>query len=153
MTEEEKINAKKDAYRLISYRERSEQELIERLLEKGHNLNIINSIIPRIKELGYLDDRRFAEMWVSHKIKHAPRGKNMLKKELQDKGVDSSLIDNVLNDKLTYQIELEMGRKLAKKWLNRNGNKKNKSLKIKRYLFNKGFVYDIIDEIVNSFFE
>ena len=94
--EDEKQKAREDAYRLISYRDRSESELKRRLLDKGHDIRVIESIIPKIKDLGYLDDKRFAEKWVRHKVKHSPKGSYFLYKELEKKGVDKKIINKAL---------------------------------------------------------
>ncbi|MFW6271329.1 MAG: regulatory protein RecX [Bacillota bacterium] len=146
--EEQKAN--EDAYRLLSYRNRSVSELRNRLLNKGHELEVINSIIPRIKELGYLDDKKFAKKWIRHKIKHASRGRYLLIKELINKGVDEKTINKALKKEYPREKELKNAVKLAKKWRSKSRNKDKKLVKLKVYLKNKGFSYDIISEAMNK---
>lgn len=151
--EDEKQKAREDAYRLISYRDRSESELKRRLLDKGHDLKVVEAIIPRIKELGYLDDRRFAEKWVRHKVKHSPKGSYFLYKELEEKGVAKKIINEVLKEEYPYGLEYENALKLSKKWRNKSRNKDKELVKLKVYLKNKGFNYEIISNVVDDIVE
>lgn len=48
------------ALRLLSLRDRSEGELAGRLRRRGHGEEEIAAVISRCRELGYLDDLRFA---------------------------------------------------------------------------------------------
>ena len=146
----EKQEAREAAYRLISYRDRSESELKKRLLDKGNSIEVIEAIIPRIKELGYLDDRRFAEKWVRHKVKHSPKGSYFLYKELEEKGVAKKIINEVLKEEYPYGLEYENALKLAKKWRNKSRNKDKEIVKLKVYLKNKGFNYEIISNVVDD---
>lgn len=149
--EEEKQKAREDAYRLISYRDRSVSELKKRLLQKGYDLEVIDAIIPRIKELNYLDDKRFAKKWVKHKVKHSPKGKYLLIKELKDKGVAEKIINEALSSEYPYDLEFKTAVKLAKKWKNKSHNKDKDLVKLKVYLKNKGFRYEIISDVVKDF--
>ena len=148
--EEQKQKAREDAYMLLSYRERSIKEITTRLLKKGHKREVIEAIIPKIKELGYLDDQRFAIKWVKHKANHSPKGRYLLIKELKQKGVDEKYINAALNKEYPYKFEFENALKLAKKWRNKSRNKEKDIVKLKVYLKNKGFGYEIISDVVNE---
>ena len=50
----------------------------------------------RLTELGYLDDEAFARAWVESRDRARPRGEHALRRELQLKGVDRALVDEVL---------------------------------------------------------
>jgi regulatory protein len=53
--------AKKYAFKLLSYRGRSEQELKERLIKKGIRKAVASSTVKDLKQLGLIDDRSLAE--------------------------------------------------------------------------------------------
>ncbi|AZO95473.1 regulatory protein RecX [Halocella sp. SP3-1] len=145
-------SAKDDAFNLLSYRERSENELKKRLLRKGHKRAIINQVIARLKDLDYLNDKRFAEMWIRDRIANKPRGRYYLKKELKNKGVKPAVIASVLNKLLTDGNEKEMAERLANKWLKSHSidkyNEAEYFLRLKRYLRNKGFSFDLVNIVV-----
>ena len=50
-------------------------------------------------ELGYLDDEAFARAWVASRDRARPRGEHALRRELQLKGVDRSIVDVVLEER------------------------------------------------------
>ncbi|MEJ6951632.1 regulatory protein RecX [Natronospora cellulosivora (SeqCode)] len=144
----DKVQEIKDkAFNLLSYRDRSIYELKERLLQKGYLEKDILKVIDRLKELDYLNDRRFAFNWVKYRIKNRPRGKLLLKKELMEKGISEEIINDALNNLYDYELEKGIADKLAKKWLNSHSMN---ALKLKRYLYNKGFTIDIIYKIINN---
>lgn len=132
---------------LLSYRDRSCYELKERLLKKGYQEENINQAISHLLKLGYLNDEEFASKWVKSRIKHRPRGRNLLKKELYSKGVDQEIVDKVVNNLVDDYQELETGISLAKKWIISHERDINK---LKRYLYNKGFSITLINKIILS---
>lgn len=48
------------AYRLLSYRARSERELSSRLTTKGFGENVVSAAMERLRGKGYVDDGAFA---------------------------------------------------------------------------------------------
>lgn len=78
------------AIRFISFRPRSEKELRDFLLKKPHHEDI-DKVVERMRELGYVDDRRFAEWWVGQRISFRPKGKRVLQLELKRKGVEADV--------------------------------------------------------------
>ncbi|ACL69938.1 regulatory protein RecX [Halothermothrix orenii] len=142
--------AKDDAFRLLSYRERSQYELASRLIKKGYSKNVADKVVNHLKTLGYIDDYRFCEKYVRHKIKNNPRGKMLLYYELRKKGLDEGTIRNVLEEMVPEETEINIGIKLATKWLHHNHNINKKLSKLKRYLNRKGFSLYIIHKIINQ---
>ncbi len=140
--------AKDCAFNLISYRDRSKYEIRKRLKNKGFNQDIINEVISVLTRLDYLDDSLFARKWIEERIKNKPRGRYMLRYELEKKGIKRSIIDKALSELINDEIELELTEKLAKKWLKKNSEKQNYQFKLKRYLHNKG----ISDYIIAKYF-
>ncbi len=60
MPEEERDRALAYAYRLLSYRQRSERELAMRLGKKGFGGETVKETVKRLRDSGYLDDGAFA---------------------------------------------------------------------------------------------
>lgn len=146
---ENQIQEIKDyAFNLLSYRDRSAYEMKDRLLKKGYQEDEVVTVIKRLKELSYIDDNKFAEKWVRYRIKNKPRGSNMLKKELNSKGIEEKIINRVLEKLIDNELEVDLGCSLAKKWL--KSHKEDLS-KLKRYLYYKGFpaaiIYTILHEL------
>ncbi|AWT26033.1 Regulatory protein RecX [Corynebacterium provencense] len=87
------------ANRLISHRDRSEAELRDRLtdaLEPGEDPRLVDTVIRRCLDNGMLDDRRFATEWVRQRAHTRQRSIAVLRRELRDKGVSSTVIEEAL---------------------------------------------------------
>ena len=142
--------ARNKAFKLLSYRERTIKEIKDRLAKKDFNEEVIIKVVDFLLENDYLNEERFAEMWIRSRKKHHPRGRKLIYKELKQKGVDQKIINSALNQYLNRQDELEMAEYLKEKWLRRRTEEDSSSYKLKNYLANKGFNYDLIYEITDK---
>lgn len=142
---------KKKALNLLSRRDHSKKELKYKLIKRGFSAEKIEDILQELINDGYLNDKKFAEEWIKNRINKKPRGKNLIKAELLEKGVDKKIIETKLNNLLDPDKEKQMAEILTDKWLNKR-NCKNKETKEKlyRYLKNKGFNDEIIRKIITD---
>ncbi|HEY7600287.1 MAG TPA: regulatory protein RecX [Candidatus Limnocylindrales bacterium] len=76
-------------------------ETRRRLRHLGYPGGLVDQVIERLVELGYLDDAAFAAAWVESRDRARPRGENALRRELALKGVERRLVDEVLADRTT----------------------------------------------------
>jgi regulatory protein len=91
-----RASAMATALRLLSYRPRSESELRQRLARRGIPPAIVDTTLQRLRELGLADDAAFARAWVESRDRTSPRGRLLLRRELQAKGVHSEVSDPLL---------------------------------------------------------
>lgn len=105
--------ATESALRLLGVRPRAEQELRDRLKQKGYEPETIDRALDRIRNWGYLDDADFARRWVDNRIEHRPRSKRLLAMELRQKGVDRETISNTIEE--TEFDEADAATELARK--------------------------------------
>lgn len=54
--------------------------------------------LDRLKEEGYLNDRRFASAWARGRLRTKPMGPYRLSRELEVKGVEAQLVREILED-------------------------------------------------------
>src|SRR5947207_1237759 len=81
-----KISISEAAWRLLSIRGRSREELRRRLLRKGLTESDVDAELDRLQERGYLDDEAFARSWVAaRQSASAPRSSALLRAELRSK--------------------------------------------------------------------
>ena len=85
------------ALNLISYRQRTERELRERLGER-FELDVIDRAINHLKEQGLVDDEAFAHAWSDSRTRNSPRSARALVREMTGKGVARSLADAAVLD-------------------------------------------------------
>jgi len=87
------------ATRLINHRDRSEAELRHRLteaLEEGEEPRLVDTVVSRCLDNGMLDDERFAHEWVRQRQHNQKKSVSVLRRELRDKGVAPSVIEDAL---------------------------------------------------------
>src|SRR5687767_10126410 len=81
------------AGKLLAAKARSVAELRERLLERCSNKAVVETVIARLREYGYLDDERYAVSYASSKVRQSPVGRRRLEQLLAMKKVDHSVAD------------------------------------------------------------
>jgi SOS response regulatory protein OraA/RecX len=90
------------AVKLLAAKPRSVGELRERLLEKQWtNEEIVDAVLERLREYGYLDDERYAFGYASFKVRQKPVGRQRLQRALALKKVDKETADEAL--KLVFE--------------------------------------------------
>ncbi len=87
------------AARFLEARPRSESEVRRKLATMGYRAELTEEVVGRLLVLGYLDDDAFARSWVQSRDRAKPRGEHALRRELQLKGVERTLVDEVLGDR------------------------------------------------------
>ena len=138
------------AHRLLGVRPRSERELRDRLFKKGFGQANVSEVVALLKEQNVIDDFKFAKLWVESRMRTAPKGDALLRKELRDKGVAQSIIDEALAS--TGESEVKVARDLATKQLTRlKGLPREKARKkLFDFLARRGFNFDTIRDIVRE---
>lgn len=84
------------AMRALEQRIQTNRELRIRLQRKGFEAETIDAALERLTDYGYLNDERFAELWIENRLEYRPRGKRMLEQELRQKGIDRQTIDDTI---------------------------------------------------------
>lgn len=120
---------------------------------EGGGCELIESVINRLLELKYLDDKQYSIDYCSDRIKFKPRGKFLLKRELKLKGIDEELIEEAINTAEIDEFEIAKAafdRKLGQ-WAKYDKNKvKEKAF---RFLASRGFNPDTIYKVVNTCYD
>ena len=79
--EEIVVKAFSSAIRSLKLRDHSEKEIRDKLKQKEFNNSVIEKAIAKLYKLDFLNDERFARIWVSDRIKLKPKGKKALDKK------------------------------------------------------------------------
>jgi regulatory protein len=136
------------AFRFLSYRPRSESETRERLQKHGYESEEIEKVVAQLKRLALLDDTAFAEYWKENRNSFRPRGQRMLKMELRRKGVESGVIDEVIDDvdeaENAYRAASSKARTLSV------SDYQVFQQRLGGYLQRRGFSYGVINKIVEQ---
>ena len=141
------------AHRLLNIRPRSEHELRDRLFRKGFSRTATQNTISLLKDSSIIDDVRFARLWIDSRMQTNPKGSLQLRRELQAKGVASSVIDRVLSEE-GREKDGSVIRKLAerkKEELRRVPDVAARK-KLFAYLARRGFTFDSIEDVLRELF-
>jgi regulatory protein len=80
----------------LSVRPRSVAETTRRLRHLGYPEGLVEDVVARLVEVGYLDDAQFARTWVESRDRARPRGEIALRRELALKGIARDTVDEVM---------------------------------------------------------
>lgn len=145
---------------LISRRMWFSKALKERLEEKFPGQDkAISEAVEYLESRNYLNDREFAQRYIEHRLDTSPRGVFKIKYELQKKGVDMGVLEEILANLAVDEIELARKALINKKFMNFEGEfpeienyeekYKNKQ-KMYRFLQSRGFRGDAIREVLQG---
>ena len=110
----------------------------------GVSQAIADRVYERLVEKGYLNDENFARYWVENRQATKGISQRKLIAELRSKGVDQSVIEQVMQNS-PREEKSEIRKVLAKK-----RNKYDDEQKLIAYLMRQGFSYDTIREALDS---
>jgi len=151
----DKINNNYNAYDLaikyISVKYRSFYEVHEYLLNKDVDKVVIHEVIEKLKNQNYLDDSVFARAFVNDRIKFSNNGPYKIRRELEDRRVSNSIIDDVLSI-FDYSLEKEKLDRLVPKYVKTIRNKSCNMMKNKvcEYFSNLGYSKRLILDILSN---
>ncbi|MBQ8166864.1 MAG: regulatory protein RecX [Lachnospiraceae bacterium] len=79
------------AVNLLAFKDRTTQEIIQKLKEKGYSDDDIEETVDKLSYYGYLNDQNYTISYI--KDNASKKGKKLITNELSKKGVDKSVID------------------------------------------------------------
>ncbi len=113
LSRSEQVHARLRALSLLSRAAHSRKGLERKLSSRGFSAEAIRSAIARVSELGYLDDKAFAESWVRSRISGGTTGWNALYKGLLGKGVARATAEEVVSALCSFEDEAESAWQLS----------------------------------------
>ena len=134
----------------LGYRARSEKEVRDRLRRYGHGEEMVESVIGRLEELGYLDDEEFARLVARAKARRY--GPRRISAELRRSGVGAELAEEVVGEEFAGRSEVEEARSVAAQRYNRGGS----DAEVRRvygFLVRRGYSSEVCAEVAREYRE
>lgn len=141
------------AGRLLAGKQRSVEELKERLLEgRGATGPVVAEVIARLLEYGYLDDARYAHSYASLRVQQRPIGRQRLERDLRMKQIDKATVDAALDQVFESTPESEMIDQAISKHIRLRGRPQTRAeaKKLFDHLLRRGFAFELISEKVRA---
>ncbi len=130
----------------LARRPRSEWELRDYLRRKEYQPEIIETVIDRLRDRGYIDDADFAQRWVENRRLLKPISKRRLTQELKQKRVSDEIISNTLASDETD--ERAVLKELIEK--KRRQTRYHDEQKLVQYLMRQGYNYEDIKSVLSE---
>lgn len=147
------LKGKNKALNILSKASQSEKKIREKLNEDFEE-DTIDDVIDFLKKYNFINDSELASKIVNTNVNLNKYGKNKIKQNLYNKGIEKSAIDEAISE-IDYDAEFENALYLAQKRYDRvkNEDPKKAYAKIANHLAYKGFNYDIIKSVLNKIFK
>lgn len=140
---------------LLSRKSYTSRQLRDKLKKKEYLPAVIQEALDKLNSWHYLDDHNFTELYVRERIRSKPRGRQVLIRELQLKGISRELAQEKINQIMGEEKLDDPGlaeRALQKKlgsYLKISAEKG--SQRARNYLLRQGFSYEITDKLVRKY--
>lgn len=136
------------AFKFLSYRPRSEKEVIDYLRRKKFTETAISQTVEKLAKQNFINDEDFAKWWIEQRQNYKPKGKFAIKKELTEKGIKKEIVDKLFDSSYS---EYETAKALFEK-------KKDKFAKLPKdeffkkasaFLLRRGFGWETIKKVLD----
>jgi regulatory protein len=135
------------ALRYLSYRPRSEWEIMKHLEKKGFAPSSVGAVLLSLREKKLVDDVAFAEFWKTNRESFSPRSRAMLRSELRRKGIAQDIIAEVIQGVDEEASACEAASKRAKRFATSDYD--NFCRGLMTFLRQRGFNHEVAQQTVN----
>lgn len=147
------LKGKNKALNILSKASQSEKKMREKLKD-DFDEDTIDDIVDFLKKYNFINDNELASKIVTTNVNLNKYGKNKIKQNLYNKGLEKSSIDGAISE-IDQDVEFENALYLAEKRYERvkKEDPKKAYAKVANHLAYKGFSYDIIKSVLNKIFK
>lgn len=140
------------ALKCISNHVKSVHDLRLWLLQKDYPNHLVNQAIEKLIQQGYLNDQQYAKSYVSSQMLTTNNGPFKIRRELVDKSVELSYIEEALEE-FTDEDQIQRIHKIIEKGIKGNHSRGGVVLKQKIYQDLKSLGYDIslMNQVIESY--
>lgn len=142
--------AREKALSLLSYRDRSTNEIRRRLIRSDFATDVVEEVVEQFSSSGLLDDEKFSRDWISSRQASKPAGRARLSEELRSKGIRPEVVNDALAS-LDPEREKALAREAAARKLGKlNMDDQSWKRKLISFLSRRGFDWDTIRDVVGE---
>ena len=148
--------AKKAYETLVKYlaiSSRSEHECREKLYDKGFHRDEVEFAIDKAKKYRYINDEEYVRTFLLfNKTRYG--AKKIEYKLTVEKGVDRTLVANMIADEISDEFEISLANDMAAKYIKQKKiADKSGYQKVAAFLYQKGFAQSIISKVMGTIFD
>jgi regulatory protein len=139
--ESEKSVALDKALTHISAARKTEKQVRDFLKSKGYLSDVVEYVVEKMKDYGFLNDGEYAETYVE--FTSQKKGARLIKMELKSKGISDLEIESALNN-INEDAQIQTAKGILEKYMKNKDCSRETLQKAFRYLMGKGFETDVI---------
>ncbi len=119
---------------------------------RGATKPMVDEVIARLREYGYLDDAKFAQSYASLRLRERPIGRRRLQRDLWLKKVDKKTAEDALDVVFESTPEDELIDRAIAKRLRLRGKPRTRedAKKLFDHLLRQGFEFDLVSDRVRA---
>jgi regulatory protein len=138
------------ALRIISIRPHSTAELRRKLLKKAGDPAAVDRVIERLSRVELLNDDRFARDFIEYGFVRKSWGKRKVWAGLMKRGIDRTIIDELLRSPDAALMEQEGARRFVDREIRDGDTSEEHIKKIAGKLVSRGFGWDVVSQVIKS---
>ncbi|MEW6408426.1 MAG: RecX family transcriptional regulator [Patescibacteria group bacterium] len=145
-------NIKRYIERLLAQHLRTVWEVKTKCQQKKFEDEIVKKVMQEFLDAGFLDDRKYAKLWLENQIKYRPCGRILCYKKMLARGLGNSLIKEILEKEYSQEKEEAAARELADKKIKFYRALKGKKMrqKIVSFLKSRGFGDGVVIKVLEK---
>lgn len=145
----EKQRAMNSAVYYLSRSDHSKAEMQKYLERREYFPEIIDEVMSKIQDYGYINDQRYANHLVESGAKVKGKSKRAIKYQMKEKGLDENTIEDALQG-FNDEDEKINAMKVAKKYYAKNLEKNEFKRKASAALARRGYAWDVVKEVIDE---
>jgi regulatory protein len=146
--EQQRLTIHDAALHFLNHRDRSAKEVRMRLRKREFDDGLIEEEIERLERAGLLDDASFARVWVTDRVRLAPRSRRMLLHELAEKGISPEVAAEATKAIHDEDTALALAKRKAATLSARAPDDVKK--KVMGFLTRKGYAYGLAASVASQ---
>ncbi|WP_333859222.1 recombination regulator RecX [Clostridium sp.] len=144
------IKCKRNALYIIEKSYKTEKQMYDKLIKKFDE-EIVRECLKFLKEYNFIDDNKFAEMYVKNKILF--QGRKKIRYSLIKKGIKESIIDEILcsiDDSVEEKAAFNMAKKKYYLIIKSENNINKVYNKLGNYMVGNGYDFPLVKRILKK---
>lgn len=143
--------ARNIALTLLSAKMYTCKELFNKLTSKGIEKDLAELTVTELIQNGLLDDKRYAEFYIEDSVSLGAKGLYRIKQELYRKGISSSVVQSVLDEKQELDTKSALKEYISLRGLCNNISTRKDLEKLKARLVRRGFSLTEINQCLAEY--
>jgi len=132
----------------ITFKDRTEKEVKDKLKEKGYSSQDIEESIDKLKEYGYLNDENYTLSYIKSNINK--KGARLISMELAQKGINKETISEQFEDVSIDEVGV-IEDVLFRRYRNIDINDDTQKRRVYGYFIRRGFKQEAISKAIRNY--